>query len=142
MVEYLTSVKGIDVNVADNTGLTPLHGAVSTKNLEMVKHLTSVKGIDINAEANNGLTPLHQTIIPPRNIELFDYLTKIDDIDANVRDKYGSTVLQFAIVESEDLTLVKLLVTNSHGDQRNKLCKDLIETCIQKPELLVNLKGF
>lgn len=60
MVDLLLS-KGINVNEADNRGLTPLQLAASYGNVDFVKRLL-LKGAIVNVADNFGFTPLHSAI--------------------------------------------------------------------------------
>jgi len=47
---YLTSLKGIDLNIKDEEHKTPLHFACGEGHTSVVGHLISLKGLDINSK--------------------------------------------------------------------------------------------
>jgi len=51
-VKYLVEECGADVNVKDNQGYTPLHGAALTANHDLISYLVA-KGADVKARAKN-----------------------------------------------------------------------------------------
>lgn len=57
-VELILGQDGIDVNLKDEHGYTPLHIACQG-HPEVVKLLLAHNGIDINSKAGGGMTPLH-----------------------------------------------------------------------------------
>jgi ankyrin repeat protein len=57
-VQYFIEEKGVDVNIKDSDGCTPLDRAAACGNVEVVKFLVS-KGADIHVTENCGFTPLH-----------------------------------------------------------------------------------
>ena len=58
MVDLLLSKNGIQVNLATNTGGTPLHWAANNGHDEVVKSLLRKDGIQVNLQDMNGNTPL------------------------------------------------------------------------------------
>lgn len=48
---------GADVNLADNSGNTPLHKAAVNGHLQIVQMLLKVKDIDVDRVNNDGKTP-------------------------------------------------------------------------------------
>ena len=50
---------GVDINLKDENGFTPLHGAVRSFYMGMVDILIA-EGADVNAKDNYGSTPLHK----------------------------------------------------------------------------------
>lgn len=48
-----------DVNVRDENGLTPLHLAAQSGNIERLKQILTVPGVNVNCSDYGGWTPLH-----------------------------------------------------------------------------------
>ena len=69
-IGYYEAVKGyladgVDVNVKDSVGDTPLHHAALRSNKEMAELLIAA-GADVNAKSDSGSTPLHNAAINGR----------------------------------------------------------------------------
>jgi len=60
VVELLLAVPGIDVNLADNEGQTPLYWASRRGHSEVVELLLRAPGIDVNRPNQDGETPLYR----------------------------------------------------------------------------------
>jgi ankyrin repeat protein len=52
---------GVDINLKDEVGFTPLHKAVQSRSIVMVDVLVA-EGADVNAKNNYGSTPLHMAV--------------------------------------------------------------------------------
>jgi ankyrin repeat protein len=91
-MEFLLD-KGVDINVRDNNGKTPLHDAAGLGNLKAMEFLLD-KGVDINVRDNNGKTPLHDAA-GLGNLKAMEFLLD-KGVDINVRDNNGRTPLHDA----------------------------------------------
>merc|ERR1719187_2369377 len=58
MVKVLLNVPGIEVNLGDSNGITPLMLAIGSCNIEMVKLFLQAPGIDVNLGNIDGVTPI------------------------------------------------------------------------------------
>jgi len=101
IVKYLIS-KGVDVNIRDKYGDSPLFYAAKSGNLSLIKYLTEEKKLYI----------LEPYVVFPAaksgNLELVKYLEK-KGFNLNTEDKFEKSVLFYA-AESGNLELVKYLV--------------------------------
>ncbi len=79
--------EGIDINVQDDTGATPLHWAAHQDLYDLVKILEE-KGANIYAHDNDGWTPLHWA----KSKKVLELLIS-KGADINTRDQYGQTPL-------------------------------------------------
>ena len=101
MVEH-----GVDVNVKDNDGSTPLIKVVWHGHLDVVKYLVS-QGADVN-EAKNGWTPLHRAAARG-HLDVVKYLVS-QGADVNAKNNDGGTPFFMAAVHGH-LDVVKYLVS-------------------------------
>ena len=60
--------EGVDVNLKDNCGMTPLHYAVHHKSIGCIMSLI-LAGADVNVKEHHGLTPLHSAILNYRSTD-------------------------------------------------------------------------
>ena len=112
--------QGVDIDIQDENGMTPLLFAISRRNWA-ADHLIE-NGADIKLRSNNGWSPIHLSIVT-RNNELAVKLIE-QGAQVNVSLESGATPLHSA-VSFGNTDLVKLLVEhgadifaeNIHGDQ-------------------------
>lgn len=74
---------GVNVNVKNDNGDTPLH---IVRNVEIAKLLVK-NGADINARNNNGDTPLHKTY----RLNLYEGFTQLPSVE---RNEVGSLLIE------------------------------------------------
>ena len=87
---------GVDVNLTNEDGQTPLFSAARTnENPEVITTLIKA-GADVNAKDRYGDTPLHDAAPCNKNTEVLTALIKAG-ADVNAKDNYGSTPLDAAI---------------------------------------------
>lgn len=111
--------KGIDVNVVDKDGATPLHKAVELENLAFAKAVLS-NGANVNAKINKYLlTPLHLAVLYPAGINDAVIVLLLNfGCDVNALDAEGKTPLRVAFNTCYDYAVQKLL---DHGADINSL---------------------
>ena len=95
-LDYLCRQSGIDVNIRDDAGQTPLTLAVKKYNIDAIELLCQQPGIDINARDNLGQQPL-QLAVKLNQAMTVDYLCRQPGIALNARDETGQTPLMLAV---------------------------------------------
>jgi ankyrin repeat protein len=98
--------KGVDVNMKDRHGFTPLGDAASRGNGKIIELLLA-NGADVNTKDNVfGRTPLHCAIDGPKSpsdIAAASPKKKVVELlltsgaDVNAEDSYGDTPLDYAV---------------------------------------------
>lgn len=110
MVRELLSKPGIDVNLANGKGSTPLQAAAELGRVGIVKLLLAAPGINPNLGTFRlGTTPLAIAVHFGR-LDVVRLLLAARDIDVNVRQQNGGTPL-FLAVQNNFPALVELLVS-------------------------------
>ncbi|XP_022085273.1 histone-lysine N-methyltransferase EHMT2-like [Acanthaster planci] len=112
---------GAAVEHRDDEGMTILHLAAKTGNLEAVKHIMSLRKINSNSQDDGGWTPIIWAA-EYKHIPVVKYLIE-RGADPNVRDKEGNSGLHWAVFSgSEDVAELFLnrhcdvYAPNIHGD--------------------------
>lgn len=144
------AVRGVDINLPDEQGMTPLHLACRDGLTETVKLLLTVPNIKVNAISNNGWTPLH---IAAREgfADIVDALLTIPSLNPNAVNSDGWTALHWAAWHGH-IEVVTVLLT-SIGLEVNQADKlgttalhwaarnghpDVITILVSVPKVLVN----
>lgn len=91
-VRVLLQAKGIEINAANEDGLTSLHLAVTRGCTDTVRVLLQAKGIDINSANEDRQTPLHFAA-SLGHTDIVKVLLQTKGIDVNAEDKNGWTPL-------------------------------------------------
>jgi serine/threonine-protein phosphatase 6 regulatory ankyrin repeat subunit B len=86
--------KGADVNLTDNTGLTPLMIAAEKGHLTTVQALLSTPGIDIDDKTTDGVTALYFAAINGKEDVVKALIDK--GADVNLTDNDGQTPIMAA----------------------------------------------
>lgn len=101
------SVEALELEDRDETGMTPLHRAVSDINMPLTESLID-RGADLRSKAGLGRTALHLAS-EQRSAELLKLLLDCDTRDAtSLRDDCGQTALHYAAKNgfTEGITLL------------------------------------
>ena len=117
-IQQLLNAKGIQVNIRDNDGCTPLHIAVRwARQPECVQVLLNSKNIQVNEEDDYGYTPLHYAVLS-RCLSHVEVMLKSEYILVNERNSHGDTPLICAICTNQ-VELVRVLL-KAKGIQVNE----------------------
>ena len=92
-VQELIRTPGVDVNVTDKFGDTPLHDAASHGHKEIVELLLNA-GANMNSKGFEDQTPLHLAALSGHT-EVVELLIRAG-ADINMKNKYGRTALEMA----------------------------------------------
>lgn len=113
----LLEVPGIDINIQDEDGYSPLHLAVDLNREVVVKALLA-KGANVNTINDAEATPLH-TAIRKGSPALIENLLNVEDIDINVRDNNGNTPLYLAVLEEKQKAIEILVAKGANATIKN-----------------------
>jgi ankyrin repeat protein len=96
ILEFLLD-QGLDPNIKDDKGSTPLHGAAFAGTQRHFRALVA-RGADLNALDRNGLTVFHHAMLNTRsNEQMFDRGALADvGVTVNTRDMSGNAPIHFA----------------------------------------------
>lgn len=148
-IEFLISL-GANVNVKDNKGITPLHGACSLNNTKLAKLLLE-RGADLEAKDNNGMTPFYYALAS-KHVEIAQLLL---DAGANldIKDNKGYYPLQISSI-LDDLDTFLLLLENGGNPKLKSECgnnalhlailsnsKNIVFHLLKRCDVDVNLKN-
>jgi len=114
--QFKSSSHGVDLDVVNEFGQTPLHEAV-VWNPDIGRELIK-RGVNVNARDNNGQTPLHYAVIHRKAAMAREILDHGGDVA--VKDKYGNGPLWNAVFHAKgDYRLVEMLLSRG-ADPNNK----------------------
>ena len=109
IVNYLTSLSSVDVNIKDKNGCTPLHTACRYGIFNIIKFLVSLPSVDVNIRDICSYTPLHIACLHDQ-LDITKFLVSLPSVDVNIRDISSYTPLHTAC-RSGHLDIIKFLVS-------------------------------
>ena len=115
VIDYLTNLPGIDINLANQSGETPLMIASIEGNLAVVKYLVLTKKADIN---NSGWTPL-QYACTRGHLEVAQFLVA-NGAKVNALSPNNSTALMMSVMSGNEYLVKFLLDTGADLKIRNQ----------------------
>lgn len=107
MIEFLTLIDGINVNLVDDSLDTPLSISVQLKQKNAVQILINTPGIDPNIANKFGATPLHYAVVM-QEPEIVRILLSCPKTDINKKDFNGHTAYDMA-VQKGNAEIIKML---------------------------------
>ena len=118
LLSVLLAVPGVDVNLQDNLGRTPLMVACREGQVECVQRLVEVEGLDVNRRDIVGWTALHLAVTwnHPLCVEA---LSSVETLDWRMTDGGGQSPLSIAahLGHADCLELIlSLPVERLHGE--------------------------
>jgi len=142
IVKYLILQGKADVNIKETDGMTPLHVAACSGNMDFVEILIS-NGADINAKniygIANGITPLHCATGVGESVELAKFLiSKGADVNAKCDD--GGTSLDYAKGKG-NAAMVQYLTGLSFKSQFKNIFDAAKEGTVEDVRYFVEVKG-
>ena len=122
-MQHLIKDCGVEVNVGDIYGVTPLHMACSRGNLVALKVLIEAPHIKLNASDKDKNTPLHEACLAGYHDVVETLLKKMKEkkLSLFLENDEKQTPLHIACKEGFD-TIVKLVL--QHGDDKLVHAKD------------------
>ena len=108
LVRELLSMPGIDVNLAHQTGMTPLYYAVQEGHAEAVRLLLDTRGINVNLVEMEGATPLYRAA-QNGHVEVVKLLLAARGINVNLAEMEGVAPLYIA-AQNGHVEVVRLLL--------------------------------
>ncbi len=111
--------KGYKPNEPDAVGLTALHLAACTGNMDMMKALVGAhKKTNVNLVTHSGDTPLH-IAVKNNQLEMIPYLHSLG-AKLDVKDHLGCTPLNTAVIQGQTEAALQLIALGAKGDARLK----------------------
>lgn len=111
---------GIDINVRDNQGRTPLHYAAENGQCESLFALISANEININAQDIDGVAPIHLAA-KNNKLDVIQILQTNSDLDLDITDSKSNNAVIYAIKNGNKDVVYYLLSLHIDVNKRNKL---------------------
>ena len=137
----LDAGSGVDINIPDNDGYTPLHEAAQFNRNPDVLSVLLDHGADINIRGEFGRTALHEAALYNKNPDVLSVLLD-RGADISARDEYGNTPLHRALSNKRLNVLSVLLdrgVDINAGDDYGGTLLHQAASEIESPEIVTFL---
>ena len=135
-IEALLNTEGINVNVQNNVGCTPLHYAAWSGDQDCVKMLVKVRNININVgckdQNHQEYTALHFAA-EAGNVGVLKVLLKLKRLNPNAQTADGNTALMLA-AKNKHFDCAILLIENENADLtiKNKYGQNVLHWAVYK----------
>ncbi|RYC81153.1 hypothetical protein BFJ63_vAg15952 [Fusarium oxysporum f. sp. narcissi] len=140
IVKLLLATEGVDVNLKDDYGRTPLSWASENGHEEIVKLLLATEGVDVDSKDDYGRTPLSWAA-GKGHVDIVKLLLVIEKVDVDSKDEHGRTPLLWASMNGH-VDIVKLLLQTEKVDVDSKAedgITPLLAVAINGHETIVKL---
>ena len=115
---------GLDINIKDDDGWTPLYGAAPYDSNNLIRAILEVKGVDLREQIPSGETPLYRACYYGNIVGVELMLAKAKELGYNIIDitnNDGWTPLHTACAEGELETVRVLLDNHAKVDGKDKI---------------------
>ena len=113
-IQYLIEHNGVDFNLTNDNGLTPLIIACQKGHLDIVQYLIEKEHANVDTIDNDKQTPLMWAALCG-HFHIVRYLVEVPKANKDLFNKKGLSVLHLA-VEGGSLQIVKYLIEKIHMD--------------------------
>ena len=133
VVKYLIEKQGVDLNVKDKQGNTPLNVAASCGSLAIVKYLITRRNCSPVCPGFLCRTPLHNACEKDGNLDMVKYLVEKQEVDLNIKDAEGNTSMHVAALYG-NLVILKYLI-------EDRKCSPMYPGCLSRTPLHCACEG-
>lgn len=130
IVHTLAAAPGVNANLVDKEGTTPLLDAISLDRADMANVLLGMPDIDVNLPGKEGVTPLIRAITYQHS-EIVTALLNAKGLDVNAVDARGRTALYHAVALGDRKTVAALLERKARTDTVTKDGKTLLHAAFE-----------
>ncbi len=130
MVKLLSAVPGVNVNLVDKEGMTPLLAAITLGRMDMAKVLLGMGSIDVNVPGREGVTPLSHAI-EYRRTDMVGALVDARGLNVDAVDERGRTALYHAVALGDQKSVAALLERKARTETVTKDGKTLLHALFE-----------
>jgi ankyrin repeat protein len=134
--------RGVNIDSKDKDGLTPLHHAVASDNLELLRLLIA-GGADVNVRENNSWnTPLLINAVLGEHWEALKVLLE-KGADLNAKDNWNRTTLHFAAWHGYTEAVDILIKRGADVNAKNRVGQTPLDKAVgQFPDVVMQLRKY